>query len=936
MEFVFDSYQWEVIEAQEGVHLVLAPPGCGKTQILTERIRYAHEKMGVAYEDMLCLTFTNRAARGMKERIKQNINDPDINNLYVGNVHRFCSRFLFDNALIPAETGIIDDDDSISILARHLNNDENLVGTNYRLRRSYFDAIHLSAFMHQLEHEHPKEIRIHPECLSSEEIDILRSLCKQLRMPFSRETLLDIYYHPDTYETMLSSNDLIDMGLAKMAVPVLKKMDAALYYQRYKQENHLADFEDLLLLTYDALAGRREGEFQAVQGAIMPEANASGRGAASGTGAVRWAYPWVQVDEVQDLNPLQLKIIDLLSVDKIPNGNYVYLGDEQQAIFSFMGAKMSTLEQLKDRCKGNIHKLAKNHRSPKYLLQVFNYYAYYVLHIDRDMLPTSDSVPVRAGNELSVMSSNTLDTEYYDVTQQAFRLSTANPDETTAVIVTSNNDADIISSRMTDLGVKHFKVSGTDMFSLPDVKFLLAHLSVFANEHNFIAWARILKGMRVYEQSAASRRFVRELMNRALLPTDLLGDDSYVMNFASVCNDENKELIVFDTETTGLDVLEDDIVQIAAMKMKGGEVVAGSEFTVFIKTDREIPLKLGDIDNPIIEEMKHNALYSHEEALRMFVDYVGDGILLGHNADYDYNILDANLRRYLPEVDLKLKCPDYFDTLKLARLLEPDLHQYKLKHLLEVLHLEGENSHLADADVAATCNVVKHCLKKALEIIPEQKEFLAQKSVKERAATLKRNYQKYYALIRSELYAKQLNTSASVLTDTISRLYTLLKEENYIHDITGFHYLLKYVDQELVDKDTESTLKQQIANHVLEISTLKESDLCSGDVVDEKVFVTTIHKAKGLEFDNVIVFDVADDRYPGFYATDDPVQCAEEARKLYVAMTRAKKRLMISVGAMRRDYHGMPHNRNLSRFMTPVLRFFTTVSASGEIPQDNK
>ena len=49
-----DDSQREVIKAEGGYHLVLAPPGCGKTQILTERIRRAHQKDGVAYSDMLC------------------------------------------------------------------------------------------------------------------------------------------------------------------------------------------------------------------------------------------------------------------------------------------------------------------------------------------------------------------------------------------------------------------------------------------------------------------------------------------------------------------------------------------------------------------------------------------------------------------------------------------------------------------------------------------------------------------------------------------------------------------------------------------------------------------------------------------------------------------------------------------------------------------
>ena len=70
MERQFDPWQQEAIEISGGRHLVLAPPGCGKTDILTERVVHAHEQ-GVEYRDMLCLTFTNRAAKGMAQRIAE-------------------------------------------------------------------------------------------------------------------------------------------------------------------------------------------------------------------------------------------------------------------------------------------------------------------------------------------------------------------------------------------------------------------------------------------------------------------------------------------------------------------------------------------------------------------------------------------------------------------------------------------------------------------------------------------------------------------------------------------------------------------------------------------------------------------------------------------------------------------------------------------------
>ena len=126
----------------------------------------------------------------------------------------------------------------------------------------------------------------------------------------------------------------------------------------------------------------------------------------------------------------------------------------------------------------------------------------------------------------------------------------------------------------------------------------------------------------------------------------------------------------------------------------------------------------------------------------------------------------------------------------------------------------------------------------------------------------------------------------------------------------------------MLDEGEHQVMLTQLADHLVEMNTLKEADLCGSSAVTERVFVSTIHKAKGLEFDNVIVFDVADDRYPGYFSKDNAQLKAEDARKLYVAMTRARKRLMIMVGAIKHDYHGMPIHRNISRFMTPVLKFF--------------
>lgn len=883
---------------------MLAPPGCGKTHILTERIRYAHEKEGVAYEDMLCLTFTNRAARGMMERIADNITDDGVENVFVGNVHRFCSKFLFSNGVIPAESSVIDEDDGISILARFAGEDEYVVLSNYAKRREYSDVFHLESMMHQIRHGYPKDLRVHPECISPSDMAALRRICEVTKRPFDSEAMTDIYDHPDTYRDMLQS-DTTDYGERQSILSMLRKMTLAQQYRRYKEENRLLDFQDLLLLTYDTLVADAETKTYK-------------------------RYPWIQVDEVQDLNPLQMALIKLLT--SRPFHTVMFLGDEQQAIFSFMGAKMDTLSAIKERPACQLHHLSVNHRSPGYLLDIFNTYAAEVMNIDPALLPEvgENKELTLTGNELKIIYSDNFDQEVRDCVQFASMLSTNFPESTTAIVVNANSDAEVLSNELHRCGIGHFKVSGTDVFSTPEVKLLLAHLGVLNNEFSFMSWSRLVKGLRVYEGNATARGFVRALFDRAILPSDLLrydGTTTYLSRF--VRHYEEDTIVVFDTETTGLNVFEDDILQIAAVKMRGGEVVEGSAFTVYIETDRPIPLMLGDIPNPIIEERKHHTLLSHADALRQFMEYADGCVLLGHNADYDYHILHFNLRRYLPESDLQTSHPAYLDSLRLVRLLHPELREHKLKYLLTVLGLEGTNSHLADDDVNATQNVVKHCYGVATTKLEEQQRFLTDKRVVQRVETFRRNYRDTYLSALSRLYDTDgADTQKPALVTEMLRFYDYAVKEGFVLEVDALRYIVAYLSADMIDAEAEPSLYAQLCSHMMEISTLKEADLCGSGSLGETIFVTTIHKAKGLEFDNVIVFDAIDGRIPNFYSRGNPRQLAEDARKFYVALSRAKRRLYVSQCLHRMDYHNMPHEVFLTPFMKPIAKYFKTEKLS--------
>ena len=885
-----DKYQVPVVEASQGYHLVLASPGCGKTHILAERIRYARER-GVKYEDMLCLTFTNRAAREMTNRI-QKVVGGDFSELMVGNVHRFCSKFLFEQGRIPADSAIIDDEEAVSIIADYRNEDEEGVTRDFNRYKGYQTIIFFQHFIYQMEHQHPWKYYLHPESFTDDDREAVKHICASQKIEYDEQAVVNIYHHAQEYMDEANAPGLDGKTADRIRV-LLWKMYYANCYARYKEENHLFDFEDLLLYTYDIYRSDPTCK----------------------------RYPWIQVDEVQDLNGMQLAIIDLLTAEDNPM--VMYLGDEQQAIFSFMGAKVETLTLLKMRCKDNVHHLQRNHRSPKYLLDVFNDYAEKQLKIDRELLPLSDNDTKATSGDLRIIHSSTIEAEHKDITTEALSLYEQNKEERTAVIVSANSDADRISEAMTEAGLTHFKVSGRDLFDTPDVKLLLAHLSVLSNEHNSIAWTRIMKGVRAFPSHALARRFNWKLKQLALSPSDFLlyPESCYTAEFLRAYNEE--EIVVFDTETTGLNVFQDDIIEIAAIRIKGGEVV-GEPLDLYIETDKPILPMLGDKENPMYaiyhEKMSTGELLSPSDALQRFLAYVGTSPILGHNANYDYNILDNNLQRYCKDTMQAhdIRC---FDSLKLIRLLAPSLHSYKLESLLETFHLAGVNSHQAIDDVKATVSLVRLCAEKAREKQAQQAAFIRHPKVKPFANVLRSNYGECYQEAVNRLYKLSTDHEPALVSE-LAAAYNAFRSDGLINDIPRLDYILRYLRIDmLTDETVANALAPQLSQYVMDINTLKEADFCNSKSILERIYVTTVHKAKGLEFDNVIIFDAADGRYPNAY-NKTKQQDEEDARKFYVAMSRAKRRLFIAYALQRVDRHGRVFNRDLTPLMDSIQKYF--------------
>jgi DNA helicase-2/ATP-dependent DNA helicase PcrA len=136
----FNELQKQIISSITGAYLISAPVGTGKTTVLTERIITALDA-GIKPEEILCLTFTNRAAQEMSTRIKKRIANQDVvNNLSVMTFHGFCAYFIKAEAKqigIPADFVIFDDTDQTEtikdILARYPEVDSYYSNNKWRL-----------------------------------------------------------------------------------------------------------------------------------------------------------------------------------------------------------------------------------------------------------------------------------------------------------------------------------------------------------------------------------------------------------------------------------------------------------------------------------------------------------------------------------------------------------------------------------------------------------------------------------------------------------------------------------------------------------------------------------------------------------------------------------------------------------------------------------
>ncbi|MCL2496532.1 MAG: exonuclease domain-containing protein, partial [Clostridiales bacterium] len=151
------------------------------------------------------------------------------------------------------------------------------------------------------------------------------------------------------------------------------------------------------------------------------------------------------------------------------------------------------------------------------------------------------------------------------------------------------------------------------------------------------------------------------------------------------------EYVIVDVETTGLDAATDELIEIAAVKLRRGLVM--EEFCTLVKAQHPIP--------PFISELTgiHDDLLIDQpgprEAVDLLVEFIGTAEIAAHNAAFDA----AFICRYWQD-----KRP-WLDTITLTQVAFPTLNSYSLSNLCEVLEIENDQAHRALGDARATARL---------------------------------------------------------------------------------------------------------------------------------------------------------------------------------------------------------------------------------------
>lgn len=410
--------QIEAINHIFGPCYVSACPGSGKTTVLIYRTCALIENENIDPKNILCITFTNKAAQEMKDRLHKMIGDKS-SDLFVSTFHYFCNRILHkfgDSIGYDTNTlTIVDASDQEAIMRQSARS------LNYQLNTA----------------------------------DI-RTIC--YKSSFLREKLLDPYSTQFQQELEpITTKDKVTLTREDIQAIIVD------YLERLKDTNQL-DFSGLLVETIrlfrtnkDALS-RLQNRFQ-----------------------------FIQVDETQDSNVAQFEILKHLAQHQ----NILILGDADQSIYTFRGARLENIQDFINNFKSSIIRLGKNYRSTPEIVKAADNMIR--LNPNRVEDATFESVQ-SSGDVVKFRACENPDKEASDICDQIEDLLNEEnyQPKDIAILYRNNYMSRSFEQEMIRRKIDYKIVGSQSFFDRVEIKDVLAMLRFCANQNDSLALTRFI------------------------------------------------------------------------------------------------------------------------------------------------------------------------------------------------------------------------------------------------------------------------------------------------------------------------------------------------------------------------------------------------------------------------------------------------------------
>ncbi|RMG58733.1 MAG: DNA helicase Rep [Gammaproteobacteria bacterium] len=388
--------------------LVLAGAGSGKTRVITRKVAWLIRECGMAPRHIAAITFTNKAAREMKERVGQLLSREEARGLTVSTFHTL----------------------GLNIIRKELK------ALGYKPGFTIFDSADSLTLL--------KELTQRQDAADAEDAE-------QARWAISRW-----------------KNDFIspEQALA-MAEDAQAQAHARLYahYQRMLRAYNAVDFDDLIVLPVQLFLEQ-------------PEA------------LERWQarLHYLLIDEYQDTNACQYELVRLLTG---PRGAFTAVGDDDQSIYAWRGARPENLARLQqDFPQLRIVKLEQNYRSVSRILESANHLIARNPHVFEKRLWSA----LGEGEKIRVIPCPNADREAEKVVSEILkhRFRSRSEYRDYAILYRGNFQARPFEKVLREHNIPYHLSGGQSFFDRAEVKDTLAYLRLLANPDDDAAFLRII------------------------------------------------------------------------------------------------------------------------------------------------------------------------------------------------------------------------------------------------------------------------------------------------------------------------------------------------------------------------------------------------------------------------------------------------------------